>query len=66
MFGHKSSGILGDQLSTLPVPNGRDGGRARSMPVLAPETPGAGRLNETYIAATQFTMVSMPFFRWTQ
>ncbi len=64
MFGYKSAGIAEKMMNALPSGNTRRANR--DPPVLAPETPGMARADETYIAATQFTIVSTPFFRWNQ
>ncbi len=64
MFGYKSAGI-GEKLANI-LPTGHIRRANRDPPVLAPETPGMARADETYIAATQFTVASTPFFRWNQ
>ncbi len=64
MFGYKTAGI-GEKMVNV-LPSGHLRRAIRAPPVLAPETPGMARADETYIAATQFTVVSTPFFRWNQ
>ncbi len=65
MFGYKSAGIVEEFASALPFVRTHSQGR-KSATAIVPEMPGVTRNDETYIAATQFTVASMPFFRWSQ
>ena len=66
MFGSKSVGIVEELVSALPFAHTRRGHGRNIVMGIAPESPGVQRHDETYIAPTQFTVVAMPFFRWSQ
>ncbi len=66
MFGYKSAGIVKELANALSR-NRAHGVHGRgSTTAIAPEMPGVARNNESYIAPAQFTVVAMPFFRWSQ
>ena len=66
MFGYKSAGIEAKMENALSFePHWGLLGRSRAV-AIARGAPGIARKNETYIAPTQFTVVAMPFFRWSQ
>ncbi len=66
MFGYKSAGIAEELVNALPLIHPHGGhGRVKRVAIV-PEAAGVVRRNETYIAPTQFTVASMPFFRWSQ
>ncbi len=66
MFGTKSAGIADEMVNALSIAGHAKDRAPVSTPVLAPVSPGIRAKDETYIAPTQFTVVSMPFYRWSQ
>ncbi len=66
MFGNKSAGIVEELVNALPFARAHGVHSRRSMTAIVPEMAGVARNNETYIAPAQFTVVAMPFFRWSQ
>ncbi len=68
MFGYKSAGIVKQAWNALSFETFRSG-RGAAWHVHNPRSQasqGPVARNDTYIAPPQLTVVSMPFFRWSQ